>query len=72
MGHRDRVRVEFGLTPDIAEAVYAYAKSSGLSLSAAGNRLLNHALTHIAGVVTNEADRHATDTASGHRHTERR
>ncbi|MCV7316655.1 hypothetical protein H7J77_14040 [Mycolicibacillus parakoreensis] len=46
MGHRDRVRVEFGLAPETAERVYEYAKGRGLSLSAAGTLLLNQALNH--------------------------
>jgi hypothetical protein len=44
MGHRERVRVEFGLSPEVADAIYRYAKAEGLSLSEAGTRLLKSAL----------------------------
>lgn len=64
MGHRHRVRVEFGLTPDIAEAVYTYAKGHGLSLSEAGTRLLSHALTDQVGLTAHaEADPHPTTSS---------
>jgi hypothetical protein len=44
MGHRDRIRVEFSLPPDLAERVYRYAKDAGLTLSQTGARLLAAAL----------------------------
>jgi hypothetical protein len=44
MGRRDRVRVEFGLSPELAERVYRYARRQGWTLSQTGERLLMHAL----------------------------
>lgn len=44
MGRRDRVRVEFSLTPELAEKVYSYARSTDLTLSQTGERLLADAL----------------------------
>lgn len=44
MGGRDRVRVEFGLPPELAERVYRYAKTEKLTLSRAGERLLERGL----------------------------
>lgn len=46
MGSRERVRVEFSLTPALANIVYEYAKSQDLTLSQAGERLLAAGLTH--------------------------
>ena len=40
MGRRERVRVEFGLSPELAERVYDYAQHEGLTLSQTGERLL--------------------------------
>jgi hypothetical protein len=45
MGRRQRVRVEFGLSPGLAERVYDYAKAEGLSLSQTGERLLSQGLS---------------------------
>lgn len=42
----------FGLAPAVADAVYTHAKSYGLSLSAPGNRLLDHALRQLAEATT--------------------
>ncbi|ANW62234.1 hypothetical protein BCA37_00175 [Mycobacterium sp. djl-10] len=47
MGRRARVRVEFGLSPSLADDVYGYAKCEGLTLSQAGERLLAHGLSTV-------------------------
>lgn len=44
MGRRDRVRVEFSLSPGLAERIYCYAKAENLTLSQTGERLLDGAL----------------------------
>ena len=44
MGRRERVRVEFSLSPALADQVYRYAKIENLTLSQAGERLLADAL----------------------------
>lgn len=45
MERRSRVRVEFGLSPSLADRLYAYAKCEGLTLSQTGERLLTRALS---------------------------
>lgn len=45
MGRRNRVRVEFSLSPELAEDVYRYARCADLTLSQTGERLLTHALS---------------------------
>lgn len=50
MERRHRVRVEFGLSPNVAERVYEYAKAHGLTLSQTGERLLARALSGAVGV----------------------
>jgi len=50
MGRRDRVRVEFGLSPELAERVYHYARLEGLTLSQTGERLLTRALAEAGKV----------------------
>jgi hypothetical protein len=45
MGRRDRVRVEFSLSPALAEQVYRYARERDLTLSQSGERLLADALS---------------------------
>lgn len=47
MGRRDRVRVELGLSPSVAEALYTYAKAEGLTLSQTGDRALTAGLDRI-------------------------
>ena len=44
MKRRERVRVEFSLTPELAARVYDYADAQGLTLSQTGERLLGGAL----------------------------
>mgnify|MGYP001551906005 FL=1 len=45
MQRRKRVRVEFGLSPELADRVYEYARQQGLTLSQTGERLLDRALS---------------------------
>ena len=45
MERRSRVRVELGLSPSLADRLYAYAKCEGLTLSQTGERLLTRALS---------------------------
>lgn len=40
MERRNRVRVEFSLSPELAEKVYVCAQSNNLTLSQTGERLL--------------------------------
>jgi hypothetical protein len=40
MKRRQRVRVEFSLSPELAEQVYDYADAEGLTPSQTGERLL--------------------------------
>lgn len=49
MGRRSRVRVEFSLSPTLAQRVYGYAESEGLNLSQVGERLLEAALNRATG-----------------------
>ena len=49
MGRRDGTRVEFRLSPPLAERVYTYAKAEGLTLSQSGERLLEFALVELSG-----------------------
>lgn len=44
MKRRERVRVEFSLTPELAARIYDYADAQGLTLSQTGERLLAGAL----------------------------
>lgn len=60
MERRRRVRVEFGLSPDVAERVYEYAKAEGLTLSQCGERLLSRALADLPSVTSGEGDRDDT------------
>ncbi|MBP2455135.1 hypothetical protein [Mycolicibacterium lutetiense] len=48
MRRRERVRVEFGLSPQLAERVYDYAYAQGLTLAETGERLLAQALSNAA------------------------
>lgn len=48
MRRRERVRVEFGLSPELAERVYNYAYAEGLTLAETGERLLTQALSNAA------------------------
>lgn len=45
MARRERIRVEFSLSPELAELVYRYAHERDLTLSQTGERLLCGALT---------------------------
>lgn len=45
MKRRERVRVEFSLSPELASRIYDYADAAGLTLSQTGERLLAGALT---------------------------
>jgi hypothetical protein len=45
MKRRERVRVEFGLSPELAAQIYDYADTEGLTLSQTGERLLAQALS---------------------------
>lgn len=45
MKRRERVRVEFGLSPELAARVYDYADTEGLTLSQTGERLLSQAFS---------------------------
>ena len=49
MKRRERVRVEFGLSPELAAQIYGYAEAEGLTLSQSGERLLTQALSVPAG-----------------------
>lgn len=44
MKRRERVRVEFSLTPELAARIYDYADAQSLTLSQTGERLLAGAL----------------------------
>lgn len=61
MGRRDRVRVEFGLPPELAERVYRYAKTEKLTLSRAGEHLLERGLSR-TGRGNGSGARHPDDT----------
>jgi hypothetical protein len=58
MGRRDRVRVEFGSSPELAERVYHYARLEGLTLSQTGERLLTRALAKAGTVTAQPGARH--------------
>ena len=45
MDRHKRIRVEFGLSPELAERVYDYAHRHGMSLSKTGEHLLVQALS---------------------------
>jgi hypothetical protein len=69
MGRRDGTRVEFRLSPSLAERVYTYAKAEGLTLSQSGERLLDLALAQLASEAdphrrshANDGDRFTSDT----------
>ncbi|GJJ21615.1 hypothetical protein MTY414_52880 [Mycolicibacterium mageritense] len=49
MKRRERVRVEFSLTPELAARIYDYADAQSLTLSQTGERLLAGALPHQTG-----------------------
>jgi hypothetical protein len=63
MGRRERVRVEFGLSPELAERVYDYAQHEGLTLSQTGERLLSRGLSRAVGPAERMHPRH--DDGSG-------
>ena len=48
MKRRERVRVEFSLSPELAERVYAHAEDAGINLSQAGERLITQAFQQLA------------------------
>lgn len=63
MGRRDRTRVEFRLSPQLAERVYGYAKAEGLTLSQSGERLIDLALTVLSDDKRGKPDDRTRDTA---------
>ena len=58
MGRRERVRVEFGLSPELAERVYHYARLEGWTLSQTGERLLTRALAEVGPVTAQRGASH--------------
>jgi hypothetical protein len=56
LGSRDRMRVEFRLPRDVAEAAYQCARRWDVSLSEAGARLIVSGLTQLTPDLETETD----------------